>query len=493
MKPAAPFALACASLASAFLAFAAPTQGAIGVGVTDDTLLGNPDGGAAFLTLMSDAGLEELRLPVRWDPRRPAMVENRAQLRAMMPAATLRNVRVAFSFQAANATALSSSPVATGQFVAFMQRVMRMYPNVKTVIVGNEPNQPHFWQPQFDEQGRNVSPQSYEALLAASYDGLKAVDPTITVVGLGLSSRGNDNPRASGKGSTSPVKFLLGVGAAYRASGRTRPLMDMLSYHPYPRRDTDALAKGIQWPGAGATNLDRIKQAFWDAFHGTGQKTFEDGLRLRLDEVGWQVAVPPPAQHAYFGKETVKPTTEAAQASIYASLVRYAACDPAVTSLLFFGLRDEPNLARWQAGLVRADGSPRPSYLSVKATLAAKGGNCVGPMRSWRHSTRVDGASARFPRSRRLPRRVRFWSFLVSAGEDARFRAGVYRLRRGHRGRRVLRESGRLLAHQGRQVRLPPRRLRPGRYVYSIRIRAVANRERTTRLTSRPFVVYRPR
>ena len=154
--------------------------------------------------------------------------------------------------------------------------------------------------------------------------------------------------------------------------------MDELAYHPYPRRDTDSLTTGILWPNAGATDLDRIKQAVWDAFHGTGQQTFEDGLRVRLDEVGWQVAVPRNRLGAYFGAETVEPTTEASQASIYASLVRYEACDPSVDALLFLGLRDEPNLSRWQAGLMRADGSPRPSYRSVQTVLSETGGNCVG-------------------------------------------------------------------------------------------------------------------
>ena len=374
-----------------------------------------------------------------------------------------------------------------------MQKVARSYPTVRDIVVGNEPNQPRFWQPQFDARGRNVSARAYGAVLAASYDALKEVDPQLNVIGLGLSSRGNDNPSASGNVSTSPVKFILELGAAYRASGRTRPLMDELAYHPYPRKDTDSLADGIRWPNAGATNLDRIKQAVWDAFHGTGQRTFENGLRVRLDEVGWQVAVPRAALHAYFGVETVKPTTEATQASIYASLVRHAACDPHVDAVIFFGLRDEPNLARWQAGLMRADGTPRPSYNSLKNVIARTGGRCVGRIRSWRHATAVDGASATFRSERRLPRRVRSWSFLASTDEDARFDAGVYRLRGGRRGARVLAETGRFDAHLKRFVRFRSRRLPPGRYVYSIRFRAEANLDRTTRLTSRPFVIYRAR
>jgi len=211
---------------------------------------------------------------------------------------------------------------------------------------------------------------------------------------------------------------------------------------------------------------------------------------VKLDEVGWQVAVAS-SMPPYFGAESIAPTTEAAQAVIYSSLLRYVACDPAFDSVLFFGLQDEPNLDRWQAGLIRADGTPRPSYDAVKATIAETGGNCAGRIRTWRHSTVVAGADATFRRDRRLPSRVNSWSFTGSADEDALFDAGIYRLRRGHRGARVLAESGQFDAHLTRFVRFRTRRLSPGSYVYSIRFRAEANPNRTTRLTSRPFVIYR--
>src|SRR5439155_2826809 len=99
---------------------------------------------------------------------------------------------------------------------------------------------------------------------------------------------------------------------------------------PYPNKNTDALMKGYDWPNAGVPNLDRVKQAFWDAFHGTGQKTFEDGLKMNLDEVGWQVAIIPEARSAYFGAESVPAIPEATQASIYAAVIRLVACDPSV-------------------------------------------------------------------------------------------------------------------------------------------------------------------
>jgi hypothetical protein len=478
------------SLACAGLTLAAASYGAVDVGVADDRPVGQPDGGAAFFAVLNDVGMREVRITVLWDAAQPMTIANQAEIEDVLPVATLRGVKVVFSVAPLKARALGEPGAAT-QFVTFVEHVARTFPTVKDIIVGNEPNQPRFWQPQFDSRGRNVSGASYESVLARSYDALKGVDPTINVIGVGLSPRGNDNPRASGNVSTSPVKFLQALGAAYRASKRPKPLMDEFAYHLYPSKDTDGLTKGYPWPNAGATNFDRVKQAFWDAFAGTRQKTFEQGLKVKFDEVGWQVAVPPPAAGAYFGAESISPTTEAAQAGIYAALLRYVACDPSADAVLFFGLRDEPNLDRWQAGLIRADGTPRPSYNAVKTTIDQTHGNCTGRMRSWRHSNVVDGAKATFRTARRLPSRINSWSLLASADEDAFFDAGIYRLRGGHRGARVLSETGHFEAHLKRYVRFPSRRLVPGTYVYSVRFRAKANTDRWTRKTSRPFTIYR--
>jgi hypothetical protein len=121
---------------------------------------------------------------------------------------------------------------------------------VRQYVVGNEPNQPAFFRPQF-AKGKQASARRFGPYLAAGYDALKAVDPAITVVGVGLSPRGNDRPAARSNVSTSPVRFLAALGAWYRASKRTRPLMDGFSFHPYPNRATDPLERGYPWPNAG--------------------------------------------------------------------------------------------------------------------------------------------------------------------------------------------------------------------------------------------------
>jgi hypothetical protein len=259
--------------------------------------------------------------------------------------------------------------------------------------------------------------------------------------------------------------------------------MDGLSFHPYPDRDTDTLLKGYRWPNAGAPNLDRIKQAFWDAFNGTRQPTFREGrsrgsMTLRLGEIGWQVSVPRASADAYYGTESVLTTSEAKQAGIYAQAIRYLACDPAVQSMLFFLLRDEPNLERWQAGLVRADGTERPSFQAVKATIAQTGGNCPGRLRSWRHSTTVWGARVRFPSKRVLPARRLSLALVANAQEDAIVDAGLYR-----GSRRVLRRQTTAKAYRSSIVRFSTR-FRPGRYTFRVTFRAATNTKRTKRFAA---------
>jgi len=94
------------------------------------------------------------------------------------------------------------------------------------------------------------------------HDVLKEANPQIQVIGVGLSPRGNDDCHARSNISTSPVHYLANMGAWYRSSGRTKPIMDALSFHPYPQSNTDSLAVGYRYPNAGVVNLDRIKQAF---------------------------------------------------------------------------------------------------------------------------------------------------------------------------------------------------------------------------------------
>ena len=458
-----------------------PTHSVI-FGVSDDRGKYDDDGGEWFFSELRQSGLRANKMTVNWDPDRPLELREKPFLDRSIPWATAQGIHLSFGIHIGKARAITGSPQAMNHFVEWLQLVARTYPQVTEFVVGNEPNLTRFWQPQFDRRGRGASGIAFASFLARSYDALKEVNPEITVVGVGLSPRGNDMPRAKSNISTSPVRFIRDLGIGYRRLKRNKPIMDVFGFHPYPARDRDPLAKGYRWPNAGVANLDRIKQALWDAFNGTAQPTVAEGpfvppspepvppappvpapeppapdppapdppapdpplpipdppiplppvvappapepgpeppvppepeptpppppLTFKLDEVGWQVAIPSRSRRAYFGRESVRPTTERAQAKIYDLLIRTVACDRSVRSLLLFGLIDEPNLDRWQAGLVRADKSRRPSWATVSAALGA---GCRSKEAVWRHTESVIGAKVERVRGR----------VVVSAEEDA--------------------------------------------------------------------------
>jgi len=504
------------------LLLATSGHGAVRFGVTEDAGKYADDGGVSFFATLNDLGMTENRMVVFWDPAHPTEIQEQAFLDRSLPVAAAARVQIVFSVQPLHPTDVTSTPAVAREFADYVALLARTYPQVKEFIIGNEPNQPRFWRPQFSARGRGLAAAAYEQVLALSYDALKSVDPTIDVIGLGLSPRGNDDPLARSNVSTSPLQFIHDLGAAYRASGRTQPVMDELAFHPYPNPSSanDPLLKGYQWPNAGVPNFARIKQAVWDAFAGTAQPTFAEGdvgggsqllatptvpppLTLVLDETGWQARIPASARSAYTGRESSKTVDEATQARIYGDLVRFVECDPAVTALNLFHLVDERDLDRFQSGLIRADGSRRPSYATVKDAIAETAGVCTGAQAVWRHSTAVAGAAASFGGRAGGGARL---GFGVTAKEAARFRAGIFRVRGGRgvaegdqswigaalasnapRPGLVSRSGGSVRAYWPRDVTFRPRSLAPGWYVYAVRLAASMNPARTSLLVGSPF------
>jgi len=489
---------AIAAVVSA-LALAGGASAEVRFGVADDGGKYADDGGASFFSILNAAGLQANRITVLWDPTDGTdgrTIREAGFLDRALPVAALRGVDVVLSVYPAKAKVFAvDTQKRIDLFAEFLQIVARRYPTVKTFIVGNEPNQPRFWQPQFLPDGRGghraVAGALYERLLAAGYDALKAVDPKLVVVGLGLSPRGNDNPRAPNNVSRSPVRFIADLAAEYRRSGRTKPIMDALGFHPYPQSNADPHSRGYSWPNAGLRDLDRIKQAIWDGFHGTAQPVFAEpgdgagpALRLMLDEYGRQAVVIASVRSAYSGRENVKPVDEGTQARLYVEAVREVACEPAVSDFFLFHLVDEADLDRFQSGLLRADGTRRPSFDSVRAAI---GEGCRRAPHVWRHAETVVAA------------RVSFDGFRVraTAREEARVTAAVFPART-ERGailaaltRRAARATGHVVLRAHRRVTLGLRtgELGPGTYVTATLLRATLNLDRATLVVSRPFWV----
>jgi hypothetical protein len=346
-------------------------------GVADDYGKYAADGGAAFFSTTRSLGMSENRMTVTWQAGQtaPSAAET-GFLDRSIAEAQRQGVRVVLSIYPAAAS--QHDPT---QFCAFARAVAQRYPAVREVIVGNEPNKADFWSP--------VDPAAYTRLLAQCYDALHPLG--VTVAGGALSAR------KVGSGS-SPVEFLAGMGRAYAALGRSAPIMDALSFHPYPNPDRIARGAdaGYEWPNAGPPDLDRVKQAFEDAFAGTAQPTFASSLRMVIDEIGWQATIAPQYGALYTGSENAPAVDEAQQAQFYAAAIGRIACDPLVSELLLLHLVDERELnagatsGGWQSGLLRADLSQRPAFASVRSAI---GSGCTGAPRAWRPASSVVGGS----------------------------------------------------------------------------------------------------
>lgn len=475
-------ALACALGA---LALTAPAHADVAFGVADDHGKYADDGGAAFFDSMRDVGLTENRVTVLWDPDRPTSIVEAGFLARSLPVAQAKGIKIVFSIYPTRARELGD-PAKLEQFLGFLDLVATSYPQITEFIVGNEPNQTRF-----TVSDCASGPATYVKLLAAAYDRLHARG--ITVIS-SLSPRGNDNCTAASNPSWSPVAFIDAMGKAYKALGRSAPIFDVFGYHPYPNEPTDALDKGYQWPNAGLANLDRIKQAIWDAFGGTAQPTVEQGLRFKLAELGHQVGILPALAGAYSGAENVRVTTEEVQAQIYAQVVARALCDPSIASLLFFGLYDEADLGRFQAALMRVDKSKRAAYDAVKAAIAAR--SCQGSPVSWSHSTTVAGAGAVFADVKDKKLTQRYWGFAVRAEEDATYEAVIERVanEQGAKPTPVAggSKTGAVKAYFTPRAEFRGLGLAAGFYRYRVKLAAAMNPSRTASFTSEVFKVGDP-
>jgi hypothetical protein len=249
-------------------------------------------------------------------------------------------------------------------YAAFAASIPRRLPDVRDVIVGNEPNLNLFWMPQFDENGGDAAAVAFERLLARTYDALKEVDEDVNVIGAGLSARGSDNPDAP-RQTHSPTQFLIDLGAAYRASGRDRPIMDMLSMHPYG--ENARVPPTLAHPRSttiGLADYGKLVRLLGRAFGGTAQPARR--LPIVYGEYGVETAIPPAKAALYTGTEPATTVDEPTQARYYQDAIAAAACQRTVRMLFLFHVTDERDLRGLQSGPRYADGSPKSSFAPVR-------------------------------------------------------------------------------------------------------------------------------
>src|SRR5712691_1146993 len=315
----------------------------------------------AEMDLLTLAGFNAVRITQVWAPGDTTVsASDLLVLRNVEEAARLDGVTVILGVTNFGSRTTPLTEEARGQFASYAASLARALPQIHDFVIGNEPNLNGYWLPQFNPDGTDAAAPAYEALLAETYDALKTVSSKILVLGGALSPHGSDNPSLS-RQTHSPTGFITDLGTAYRASGRTAPIMDGLAFHPYEDNSSIAPEEGVH-PNSttiAVADYGKLVTLLGQTFDGTAQRG--STLPIYDDEFGVETQIPPAKANEYTGTEpsTVKPVTEAVQGEYYRQAIQLTFCQPNVRGLFLFHTVDETNLNRWQSGLFYADGTAK--------------------------------------------------------------------------------------------------------------------------------------
>jgi hypothetical protein len=456
--------LVSAGLSSLALARPANAAPGLALGAVEDHVRASSLAEAeAKMVQLRIAGFRAVRIESIWTPGASAPTpEELNVLQNVSAAGEMEGVRVLVSVMQKGSRTTPLSDEAQSQFASYAAAIVRET-KIRSIIVGNEPNLNLFWLPQFNPDGSDAAGHAYESLLAKTYDSLKAVDPATTVYGGAISPRGTDKPFGV-RPTHSPTTFIQDLGAAYRESGRTKPIMDALSIHVY--EDTSSLPPTFAHPNSTAiaiADYEKLVGLLGQAFDGTAQ----DGSTLPIlyGEYGVETQIPASKAALYTGTEpgTTKPTTEATQADYYRQALALAFCQPNVEGIMILHTIDESDLDRWQSGVFYADGSPKSSLPAVRAALNRTAGGSIAHCPGIQLP--VHALGLRFA-GRAAARRGEFRASF-SCDLDCLYQVRVIKVSTG--ATKMVR-GGRATVGERVQVQFRPRHLGPGQYRYRLRL-----------------------
>ncbi len=227
------------------------------------------------------------------------------------------------------------APSSKSTFAAFARRAAQRYPYVHMWTIWNEPNQQRWLRP--------TSPRVYtQTLLNPAYAAIHAVSPSSKVAG------GVTAPRGSA-GGVSPVDWIRGMAAAHAR-------LDAYAHNPYPLRPGETPLAG------GCDHCTTITMATLDRLLSNVVRSFGTGKRIWLTEYGYQTS----PQDGLLG------VSYAAQARFVSEGALRALLAPRVDVLIHYLVRDEPQSARWQSGLLTARDIAKPAYNAFRFPFALR-------------------------------------------------------------------------------------------------------------------------
>ena len=315
------------------LAFAAPASASdrVKYGIQDDAWLlygvGTVDERVATL---DELGVDLVRFTIDWSQvERVRGQYDWGRVDPVLNALRARGIRAVVTLYgtprwANGGRSPNWAPTSASTFANFAAVAAKRYSWVKDWLIWNEPNQRRWLRP--------TTPRTYVTkLLNPAYASIKKASGG-TRIGGGVTA-----PRGS-YGGVSPVAWIRGM----RAAGAR---LDAYAHHPYPltRQETP-------WTG-GCGHCETITMATLERLLREVRTAWGGGKRVWLTEYGYQTNPP----------DRLLGVSLANQARFVGEAAWRAFKAPNVDMLVQYLYRDEPQLDRWQSGLMTSGGSAKPS------------------------------------------------------------------------------------------------------------------------------------
>ena len=481
------------------------------LGVVDDRIQGAP---GATADVIRDLGLGAVRVHLIWQPGQgtlsPAQI---VRLGGVVNAAP--DLRVVVTTRSHESSDAPTSRAARDTYCSFVGDLATRFPEIRDFGIWLEPNKQKFWAPQYDSSGASVAPAAYSELLARCWDVLHRIRADANVIGPSTASKGNDRPGARSNVSHSPGAFIRAMGASYRASGRTAPILDTVGHHPYGEHSAEP--PGLTHARSNTLGLGDwagLLQAVYDGFAGTGQPTpGPGGPQIWYTESGFQTTPSAAKAGLYSGAETDPHVLsdkvsggEPDQATQLRDAIELAYCQPYVTGLFDFLLYDEADLGRWQSGLFWADETPKASAASYAAAVSSANERRIdcsnlakGSIdRAFVPKTNVGVTRIGWAPATQFNHKHDLWRLRVQLDEPSHYVATIVPVRR--RGTRVRPAGDPVRTVEGtlrrgyyQWVKFPRKRLAPGLYRIELKVTSSVSPDRTARLDGPPVFEVRAR
>jgi hypothetical protein len=318
-------------------------------GITDDAWLQSGSGSlSSRLASLHTLGVQIVRFTLNWnriatdEPANPTDPEDSAydwsNVDPVLDGLRARGITVVLQLNGTPTWANGGktpnyAPTSSKSFGEFATAAATRYAWVTRWLIWNEPNQVRWLRP-------TTAAVYTSRLLNPAYAAIHAAIPAALVAGGGTAPRG-------ATGGVSPVTWLNGMRTAHAR-------LDAYAHNPYP---LDPKRESPLHGGCG--NCTTITMATINRLVTLVSRSFPRA-RIWLTEYGYQsnppdrlLGVSLPLQARYIGE---------------GAYVAYKT--PRVDMLIHFLYRDEPEIARFQSGLVTLGGKAKPAYAAFELPLA---------------------------------------------------------------------------------------------------------------------------